>query len=292
MKVAVVGLGGMGHGIASRVLAAGHTLAVYNRTRSRADDLAKGGARVASSPADAARGAELVLTMVADDAALAAVVSGHDGVLSGLEPAAVHAALSTVSPAFAEKLAGDHAAAGRRYVAAPVFGRPEAAAAGKLWVVAGGAAADVERARPVFEAFSRGLTHVGERPAAANTVKLAGNFMIASVLESLGEAFALVRKSGIAPDVLATVVGAVLSNSPIVGNYAATIAQERYGTVGFALPLGLKDLKLVLAAAEAAQAPMPVASLVHDQLLSALAQGHGDKDWSVIAQLAAERAGL
>lgn len=292
MRVGFIGLGRMGRNMAENLLAAGHSLTVYNRTREKAEPLREKGARVADTPAEAARGAEVVFTMVADDRAVEAVVWGDAGLLVGLERGAIHVSSSTISEALSERLAAAHAERGQGYVAAPVFGRPEAAKARQLWVVAAGKTADVERCRPLLEVLGRGLSVMGERPSQANVVKLSGNFLIASMIESLGEAFALTRKAGIAPEAYLELFRSVFARSPIFEGYAALIAQGRYQPAGFALRLGLKDLGLALDAAVAHQAPMPVASLVRDHFLEAVARGMGTHDWAALGELAAERAGL
>jgi 3-hydroxyisobutyrate dehydrogenase-like beta-hydroxyacid dehydrogenase len=292
MKVGFIGLGGMGRGMAKNLLAAGHDLSVYNRTRGKAEVLRSAGARVADTPADAARGAEAVFTMLADDHAVDEVVAGKSGLAAGLARGAVHVSSSTISVALSERLAAAHAAAGQRYVAAPVFGRPEAAAGKQLWVVAAGPRADVARVRPLLETIGRGLSVLGEEAKAANVVKLCGNFVIASSIEALGEAYAFARKSGVPPTDLRGVLEALLGGSAVLERYVQIIASGTYRPAGFKLSLGLKDMHLVLEAADAATAPMPLASVVRDDLLSAVAQGKGDLDWSALAELAAERAGL
>lgn len=292
MKVGFIGLGNMGHAMAANLLGAGHTVAVYNRTKAKAETLRQKGARVADTPADAARGAEAVVTMLADDPAVEAVVYGDSGVLAGLEKGAVHISTSTISVALSDRLTEAHAKAGQRYVAAPVFGRPAAAQGKQLWVVAAGPKADVERVRPVLEGVGRGLTVLAEKPSAANVAKLTGNFLIATMIEALGEAFALTRKSGIEPKVFQDLFQAVFAQSPIFGTYATLIAGEQYQPGGFALRLGLKDVRLALQAADAAQVPMPLASVVHDHFLGGVARGLGDLDWAALAALAAERAGV
>ncbi len=292
MKVGFIGLGNMGLPMARHLLEAGHSLTVYNRTRAKAESLAAKGARIADTPREAAREAEVVFTMVADDRALGEIVSGEQGLLAGMEPKAIHVSLSTISVSASTDLAARHEEAGGFFVAAPVFGRPEAAEAKQLWVLAAGATAAVERCRPLLTALGRGLTVVGDRAPAANVVKLSGNFLIASMIEALSEAFALTRKMGIHPKDFLELYKAVFANSPIFPRYAELIAQEKYEPAGFALRLGLKDLRLVLDAAEHAQAPMPIASFVKDQYLTGVAQGLGDLDWAALGRLAAERAGL
>jgi 3-hydroxyisobutyrate dehydrogenase-like beta-hydroxyacid dehydrogenase len=299
MKLGFIGLGSMGRAMAQNLLSAGHELVVYNRTRARAEPLREQGARVAESPAEAAQGNQAVISILADDRAVEEVVFGDGGLIHGLAPGAVHVSSSTLSVDLSKRLAGAHAAQGQGYVAAPVFGRPEAAVAKQLWVVAAGRAADVESCRPIFAAIGRGLSRVGEEAPAANVVKLAGNFIIASMIESLSEAFTLARKSGVEADLFREVFSSVMGPSPIFDRYAGLIADrakplavEASTPVGFKMYLGLKDVRLALAAGDAAEVPMPLASLLRDQLLSAVAQGHGDLDWSALAALAAERAGL
>jgi 3-hydroxyisobutyrate dehydrogenase-like beta-hydroxyacid dehydrogenase len=204
----------------------------------------------------------------------------------------VHVSCSTISVDLSKRLASAHRAVGQGYVAAPVFGRPDAAAARQLWAVVAGRPADVDRCLPVISALGRGLTRLGEDPPAANVVKLAGNFIIASMIESLAEAFTLARKSGVEPAVFLEVFRSVMARSPILERYAGVIAGEAYEPAGFKMYLGLKDMSLVLAAGGAAEVPMPLASLLRDQMLQAVAQGRGDLDWAALAALAAERAGL
>ncbi len=292
MKVGFIGLGNMGQPMARNLRAAGHALAVYNRSREKAEPLRQQGARVADSPADAARGAEVVFSMLSDDAAAEGVVFGESGLLGGLGQGSVHVSSSTLSVACSERLAEAHAQAGQRYVSAPVFGRPEAAEAKQLWVLAAGAKDDVERCRPLLEALGRGLTVLGERAPSANVVKLSGNFLIASMMEALGEAFALTRKSGVEPQVFLEVFQSVFARSPIFERYAVLIASGQYEPAGFKLRLGHKDLRLALEAAGAAEVPMPLASLLKDHFLGGMARGMGDLDWSALGALAAERAGL
>jgi 3-hydroxyisobutyrate dehydrogenase-like beta-hydroxyacid dehydrogenase len=292
MKLGFIGLGEMGRGMAQNLLSAGHELTVYNRTRARAEPLREQGARVAESPAEAAQGNQAVVTMLADDTAVEDVVFGAEGLQAGLAAGAIHVSSSTISVELSQRLVTTHQARGQGYVAAPVFGRPDAAAAKQLWVVTAGRAADVDGCLPIFEAIGRGLSRLGEEAPAANVTKLAGNFIIASMIEALSEAFTLARKSGVAPAVFLEVFRSVMGPSPIFTRYAGLIAEETFTPAGFKMYLGLKDVRLALAAGAAAEVPMPLASLLRDQMLSAVAQGHGDLDWSALALLAAERAGL
>lgn len=281
----------MGAGMTRNLLRAGHAVDVYNRSRDKAEALAKEGARVADSPAVACRDAEAVLTMVADDAALEHVVFGNDGILSVHKSGLIHVSHSTISTALARRLATEHAGHDQGYLSVPVFGRPDAAESKKLVVVAAGATEWIDRCRPLFDAMGRQTFVVGTEAWQANAVKVCGNFMIISMIEAFGEAYATLRKAGVTPasflEIMNTLIG-----SAVVANYGRTIAEDKFEPAGFALRLGLKDVRLTLATAEECSSPMPLASLVHDQLLSALAQGQGELDWSSVARVAARNAGL
>lgn len=291
MEMGFIGLGAMGQPMARNLLQAGHALKVYNRTRARAEALAGHGATLADTPA-AACAAGVVATMLADDPAVEEVVFGENGVLQGLPRGGVHVSHSTISTNLARRLTEAHRQKGQSFVAAPVFGRPEAAQAARLVVVAAGPPEAVERCRPALEAIGRKLFVIGSEATAANTVKLAGNFLIASMLETLGEAYALLRKSGVDPASFLEILNGSVFQSPIYENYGKIVADQRYEPAGFKLRLGLKDVRLVLAAAEEAAAPMPIASLIRDNLLSGVAQGMEDYDWSAVARVAAQKAGL
>jgi 3-hydroxyisobutyrate dehydrogenase-like beta-hydroxyacid dehydrogenase len=277
VKVGFLGLGDMGLAMADNLRRAGHELTVYNRTRARAEALA--GARVAATPGEAAAGAEVVVSMLADDLAVEQVILGPEGVMRSLAPGAVHAGMSTISHELTRRLAAEHAREGQHYVAAPVFGRPDAARAAKLWIVAGGPRAAIERCRPLFDAMGQGIEVVGDDPVRAAVIKIAGNFLLVAAIEAMGEAFALVRKYGIAPEQLLEIVNGRLLRSPVYENYGKLIAEERFDPAGFRLRHGLKDAKLALAAGEDAAAPLPIASLARDRYLAAMARGWGDLDW-------------
>jgi 3-hydroxyisobutyrate dehydrogenase-like beta-hydroxyacid dehydrogenase len=292
MKISFIGLGSMGLPIARNLLQAGHKLTVYNRTAARADALKSLAPTVADSPAAAARGADVLFTMVADDAALEEVVLGDRGVLGALPRGGIHVSMSTVSPGLARWLEERHRSAGQIYIAAPVFGRPEAADAKKLWIVAAGPPAAIERCRPLFEAIGQGVLPAGDAPPRANVIKLAGNFLLAAAIEAMGEAIAFARKHDVAPGDLLDVVNGHLFRSPIYENYGKLIAEERYEPAGFKLKYGLKDIRLALEAGEAVAAPMPLASLMRDRYVSAVARGWGEIDWAGLARVAAVDAGL
>ena len=291
MKVGFIGLGRMGSGMAANLIKAGHAVTVYNRTAEKSRALAEQGAKVADSVAGACA-ADAVVTMLADDASLEQVAFGEGGILQSLSAGALHVSCSTVSVAFSERLTERHAAADHRYVAAPVFGRPEAAAAGQLFVVAAGEPEAIEAATPLFEAFGQKTFVVSRTPKTASLVKLSGNFLIASVIESLGEALALVQKSGVDAHQYIELLTSSLFNVPLYRNYGMLMADGKFEPAGFAAPLGYKDIRLVLAAAEELRVPLPFAAVLRERLLALLARGGEALDWSAIATLAAADAGL
>jgi 3-hydroxyisobutyrate dehydrogenase-like beta-hydroxyacid dehydrogenase len=292
VKVAFIGLGNMGSPIARNLLRAGNGVTVWNRTLSKADELRAQGAKVAASPAEAAKDVEAVITMLADDHAVESAVLHPGGVLESLPKGAAHISMSTISVALSKKLAEEHAKHGQQYIAAPVFGRPEAAEAGKLFVVVAGDKTAVERLKPLLEAVGQRVFVMGDKPEMANVVKLSGNFLIASVIESVGEAVALTRKYGIDPHQYVEFLTNSLFAAPVYKTYGGIIADEEYRPAGFKIRLGLKDVKLALAAAEAVDVPLPFASTIRDHMLTAIARGMEDADWSATAKLAAENSGL
>jgi 3-hydroxyisobutyrate dehydrogenase-like beta-hydroxyacid dehydrogenase len=292
MKVGFIGLGQMGSGMARNLIKAGHTLAVYNRTRSRGEELQTLGAKIAETPAEAAADAEALITMLADDRAVEDAIFEPGNVIQSLPAGAVHISMSTISVALSRGLAAAHLEKRQQYVAAPVFGRPDAAAAAKLFIVAAGPAEQIERLRPLLDAMGQKTFLAGEEASAANLIKITGNFMISTVIESLAEAFALVRKHGLDPNTFLEVITGSLFTAPVYRNYGSMIAAEKFEPAGFKMPLGLKDNRLLLAAAEDVAVPMPMASLVRDQFMAALAQGLGEADWSAIARVSYRNAGL
>jgi 3-hydroxyisobutyrate dehydrogenase-like beta-hydroxyacid dehydrogenase len=272
------------------LLKGGHRLLVWNRTRSKAEDLAENGAEIAADPAELAR-TEVIITMLSDDEAVIDLM-WESGLLPAMPQAAIHVSMSTISVALSDRLAEAHRQAKQLYVAAPVFGRPEAARAAALYIVAGGADTTIMHCQPLFDAMGQKTFAAGKRPSAANVVKLAGNFLIASMLESLGETFALVRKSGIEPHRYLEILTGSLFSAPVYRLYGGLIADNNFEPAGFKMSLALKDIRLALAAADSRMVPMPAASLVRDHLVSAVAQGQGDIDWSGLAGICAKEAGL
>lgn len=289
--VGVIGLGGMGGGMAGRLLETGHKVSVFNRTASATEPFVKRGAAQAATPA-AAASTGIVITMVANDAALEQVTIGQGGLLEALPKGGVHISMSTISVALARSLAEQHAARGSHFVAAPVFGRPDAAASGKLWILVSGAAEAKAKARPVLEALSQGIEDLGEAPDAAPTGKIAGNFLIGVATEAMGEAFALLAKSGVDARAWHRLITAGPFAGTIFTNYGRIILDKKWSPPGFKLTLGAKDIGLALAAAQDRSVPMPFASVLRDRHLASIAQGRGDWDWASLAINAAQDAGL
>src|SRR5215207_7341856 len=291
MKIGFIGLGNMGAGMAANLLKSGHEVSAYNRSQDKVAALAEQGAKPAKSVAETCDG-DVVITMLANDEAVEAVTFGDDGIIASLRAGATHVSSSTISVALSERLTAAHAEAGQRFVAAPVFGRPEAATAAKLFVVAAGAAATLQDVSPVFDAVGQRTFVVSEEPKAASLVKLSGNFLIASVIESLGEAMALVAKAGVDKRQYLDILTSTLFDAPVYKTYGALIAEEKFEPAGFAAPLGQKDIRLVLAAGEDLRVPLPLASLLRDRFLTLLARGGEELDWSAIGGLAAKDAGM
>ncbi|HET6390623.1 NAD(P)-dependent oxidoreductase [Hyphomicrobium sp.] len=290
MQVGFIGLGHMGSGIAANLIKAGHDVTVYNRTRSKAEALASQGAKIAETPGDAC-GGDAVFTMLADDNAVSDTVYGDGGILASLKKGAAHISSSTISVDLSRRLAQDHGKAGQRYVAAPVFGRPDAAAAKKLFVVAAGQSEAVNKISPLLDAIGQRTFKISDQAEAANVVKLSGNFLIATVIESLGEAMALVGKAGVDKHQYLEVVTSTLFGAPVYKTYGTLIAGGKFEPAGFAAPLGLKDIGLALEAGHDLRVPLPLASLLRDRFLTLLANGGENQDWSAVGSLAAKDAG-
>jgi 3-hydroxyisobutyrate dehydrogenase-like beta-hydroxyacid dehydrogenase len=290
MRAGFIGLGSMGAGMAANLIKAGHEVTVYNRTPEKAAPLVAAGATVARQIAHACSG-EAVMTMLADDHAVESVAFGDGGIVATLSSGAVHVSCSTISVALSRRLAQAHADAGQLFVAAPVFGRPDAAAAAKLFIMAGGAPDAVERIRPLLDAIGQRTFLLSEQPDAANLVKLSGNFLIAAVIESLGEAMALVGKGGVDLHAYLDLLTSTLFSAPVYRTYGGLIVEQKFDPPGFAAPLGLKDIRLALTAADELRVPLPLASLLRDRFITLLAHGGDRLDWSAIGQLAAKDAG-
>lgn len=294
MKAAIgfIGLGRMGSGIAGRLLGAGHSLAVYNRTAGKGDELRGAGAALAGSISEACAQREVVITMLADDAALEAVALGHGGVRDSLGGGAIHLVMGTHGVDIVRALTRAHAAAGQVLVAAPVLGRPDAAASGQLGIVAAGPAEALLRCRPLFDQIGKRVFEAGNEPEAATSIKLANNFVLGCALQAMAEAFSLVRKTGGDPQVLFEVMTQGLFAAPAYKVYGRLMVDQAFEQAGFTTRLALKDMNLALAAGAAQQVPLPSVSLLRDRLLGAMAHGEAERDWAVLAREQARAAGL
>ncbi len=288
--IGIIGLGNMGMPIARRLLEAGHPVRVYNRTATRCDDLVAAGAKRAATPANAVPAAGIILSIVSDDAALADICNGPNGILAC--PDSIHVSMSTVGVATAQTIEDQHAAAGLAYLCAPVFGRPPAAAAGALWIALSGSVAPKERVAPVLAAFCAGVTDFGTVPGAANAVKLANNFLIGAAIEAVSEACALAESHGVKRAAFVELITQSLFDCPVYRIYGEAVAERHYEPAGFRLALGLKDITLALDAAATQSVPMPAASLVRDRLLSAVANGREAQDWAALDAEVSRAAGL
>jgi 3-hydroxyisobutyrate dehydrogenase-like beta-hydroxyacid dehydrogenase len=290
MKTGFIGLGHMGSAMAANLVKAGHDVTVFNRSPEKRRALLELGAHAAGSVAEACHG-EVIITMLADDNAVADVALASHGIVETLAKGAIHLSMSTISVALSKRLSEAHARAGQRFVAAPVFGRPDAAAAAKLFIVAGGEAAAVETCKPLFDALGQKTVPISSEPAAANLVKLSGNFLLAAAIEALGEAIALVGKAGIDRRAYVDLLTSTIFPAPAYKTYGGLLAEGRFQPAAFAAPLGFKDIRLALEAAESLRVPMPLGSLLHDRFLRLLAQGGDNLDWAAIGGLAAQDAG-
>ena len=291
MKIGFIGLGKMGLPVAENILNAGHDLSVYNRTAAKADPLKDAGASVASNPAEAAAG-DVVFTMPFSDDHMDEVMFGDGGILAAMKPGAIHVCMSTLSVVTADRITQAHTDAGHGYVAAPVMGRPEMAAAAKLFVLAAGNAKTIETVQPIFDVIGQRTFVLGDRPSQSNLIKLCLNFMAASAINSMGESMALARKCGIEPDAYLEVFTGTIFPGVVYQTYGKIIADENYDSPGADLDLGIKDVGQLIEAATAQTVPMPIASVLHNNFVMAKARGNADKDWAVVAKLMAENAGI
>jgi 3-hydroxyisobutyrate dehydrogenase-like beta-hydroxyacid dehydrogenase len=280
----------MGSAMAKNLVQAGHDVTVFNRSPGKSASLLKLGAHEATDIAGTCHG-EVVITMLADDAAVVDTVLGEDGLIANLPQGAIHISMSTISVALSMQLTQAHRQAGQRYVAATVMGRPDMAAAGKLFILAAGDPDTVETCGPLFDALGQKTSNIGPEPSAANLVKLTANFLQAAVIEALGEAVALVGKGGIDRRAYVEVLTSTIFTAPAFKIFGPLIAEGKFEPAAFAAPLGYKDIRLALAAAESLRVPMPLASLLHDRFVRLFAQGGDKLDWSAIGGLATQDAG-
>jgi len=292
MKVGFIGVGGMGSGMARRLVGAGHDVAVFNRTRAKALAFADAGAKVADTIAALARHADVVVTMLAHDAALADVVGRDGGLVQSLAKGAIHIAMGTHGVGVIADVKARHAAAGQILIAAPVLGRPDKAAAGELGIVPAGPGEAVARCRPLFSAMGQRIFEAGPDPVAAAAIKVTNNFVLGCAIEAIGEAFALVRKYGVDPHLMQEVMTEGLFGAPAYKVYGKIIADGAYDPPGQKAILGLKDANLALAAGEAVGVPLPSGNVWRDRLIGAVAHGDGERDWAVMALEQARASGL
>lgn len=289
MEAGFIGLGAMGRAMAANLLKAGHRVRVWNRSRGPMEELAREGAEPVEEPRLAFGG--VVISMLADDEAVRDIILAQR-LLESAPAGTVHVNMATISVRFAEELAAEHRRHGVQYVSAPVFGRPNAAAAGQLHIVVAGDAEALDRAQPLLDVIGQRTWRVGSEPRQANAVKIAGNFMIAAAIESMAEAAVMAERYGVTAAEMLNVLTGSLFTAPVYKNYGASIAERRYEPAGFRLALGLKDIRLVLEASDSARTPMPFASVLRDHLLEAMAQGQGEWDWAALAEVARRHAGL
>jgi 3-hydroxyisobutyrate dehydrogenase-like beta-hydroxyacid dehydrogenase len=290
VKIGFIGLGHMGAAMAKNLILAGHDVTLFNRTSGRSRALVQLGGHEAPDIAGACHG-EAVITMLADDVAVADSVLEKDGVIANLPRDAIHISMSTIGVALSRRLAQAHRQAGQRYIAATVMGRPDMAASAKLFILVAGDAAAIDFCQPLFDALGQKTSNIGPEPSAANLVKLTGNFLQAAVIEALGEAVALVGKAGIDRRAYVELLTSTVFTAPAYKIFGPLIAEGKFEPAAFAAPLGYKDLLLTLAEAESLRVPMPLAGLLHDRFLRLFAQGGQELDWSAIGGLATQDAG-
>jgi 3-hydroxyisobutyrate dehydrogenase-like beta-hydroxyacid dehydrogenase len=296
-RIGFVGLGRMGSVMAANLAAGGCKVTAYIRRPDLSDELAALGLHPSLDIEDLFE-CDIVISMLPDDVAVHNVVFGRndelglDGLATNLMPGAVHLSMSTISTAAAVRFAGEHKRCNQHYVAAPVFGNPEAAKARELFIIAAGEADQVDRVRPILDLLGQQIFYVGADAASANLVKLAGNVMTATALEMLGEVLSLVRKRGLDAEMFLNILTSTMFGGRVHKIYGAKIAAQRYAASGFVFPLALKDVRLALAEAEAASVPMPSVSVVRDRLITGIARGYADLDWSALGLVAAQDAGL
>jgi len=288
LSVACIGLGRMGSGIAGNIQKHGFPLTVYNRSTAKTAPLVSAGAVAAGTPREAAASAEIVVTNLMDDASVLDTLTGGEGILAGMRPGAIHIGTTTISPDLSARLAAMHTAHGSHYIAGPVAGRPDAAAAGKLITFLAGKPEPLERSRPVISAYADRIIPMGEDPAAANSMKLVGNFMVASIVELIGQVYVFAEKRGVDP---AIITGMFKQFMPATSEYVDRISTRNFKNAGFTLDAGLKDVTLILAAAAEVQTPLPYASIIRDKCLAAQARGMNQLDWSALTEISRLNAG-
>jgi 3-hydroxyisobutyrate dehydrogenase-like beta-hydroxyacid dehydrogenase len=278
----------MGSGIANNIQKRGFPLTVYNRTSEKTKRFVAAGAVTARTPREAAAAADIVVTNLMDDASVLETVTGENGILAGMRPNSIHIGTTTISPGLSTRMAAMHEAHGSHYIAGPVAGRPDAAAAGKLITFLAGKPETIERSKQVINAYADRIIPMGEDPAVAMSMKLAGNFMVASIIELIGQVYVFAEKRGVDPSIITNMFKQFM---PATSEYAERISSRNFDNAGFTLDAGLKDVTLILAAAGEVQTPLPYASIIRDKCLAAQAQGKNQLDWSVLTEISRFNAG-
>jgi len=292
-KICFLGLGNMGLPIVKNLIEAGYHVQVYNRSISKADELDQSAITRCSTPAEAATDVKFVLSILSDDEVVREAITGEDGILMTMAEDAIHISMSTISPETSKEMADLHEESGSHYLTSPVFGRPDAAAAKKLWVCISGQRAIKDLAKPILETIGQGVIDFGEDVRAANVVKLTGNFMILASLELMSEAYTLAEKYNVDRNAVSEFLSSTLFSAPIFKNYGKLIAQKQYEPVGFKAKLGYKDARLAFQLSQLSETPMPLVSLIHNRMLSAVAKGWGERDWvEAISRGVTDDAGL
>lgn len=289
---AFIGLGAMGTPIATNLLKNNVNLFVYNRTKDKMEPLISKGAKGLDSPSEAFKNCDILFSMVADDHALLDITTSENGVLKNVRPGCVHISMSTISPKISKEMVEKHAEKGAYYLAAPVFGRPDAAEQAKLFIALAGEGKAKMKIIPLLNLIGQFLYDFGDKPETANAVKLAGNFLILNVVEALAEAFAFVQKSGVEPQDFLTFLSETLFPSPVYKDYGNRVANQQFYPAGFKMNLGLKDMDLLLRTADHLKVPLPIAGILHDRLMVGLANGRDNLDWSAIAMTEMEESGI
>ncbi|MBI36262.1 MAG: 6-phosphogluconate dehydrogenase [Alphaproteobacteria bacterium] len=292
MKVGFIGAGIMGSGMVRNLLSSGHEVTVFNRTQSKAKLLARDGAKVVNAAIETVDGAEILITILGGDESVSEVLFGEQDLITALPKGSVHVSMETISVTYSRILTDTHKSRNKGFVAAPIIGRGDAAELGELTLIVGGATEDINRCLPAFEAMSKNIVHVGENPESAAFVKLSNNYLIAGALAAMGEAFAVVRKAGVDPNVFYELITTTMFSAPIYSYYGKNIAADIHTPPNFRSSLGLKDINQTIESARGIGVPMPLAELVKSQIQQTIENGDQDLDWSCVARVAAKAAGL
>ncbi len=292
MNIAFLGLGNMGSGMAGRLLAAGHSLRVWNRSAGKMDDLVATGAVACRSAAEAVEGVPLVISSLMDDASVKSVFGGEDGVITRMAQGAIHVCTATISAQCGDWLAAEHAAHGSRYVSGPVLGRPDAAASGTLLLMLAGDPSAIEEVQPVCKAFANLFIPMEGPASVANSQKLCFNFFIASLVEVFAECYTFAEKTGASAVIMAQFFHRVFAHPGMQGYARRMKDRESAGEGGFSMRGGIKDVRLMLDAASRAGCTLEIAQVIEEKMQACMAQGLADEDWSAVQQVTRTRAGL